>query len=384
MSYMKLKKNCFFCLICLLQIVITSCNGGRMARSYADCASIRVTPDKLEKEFDFTSVASLSKLIPLETSDKCRIGNVSRVFVIDGFFIVWDSENQKLYSFTKDGDFMSQIGGRGNSSSEYVSLTDVWVDGRSKEICLLDNSKHCLLFFDIYGTFKRNMKIDDWALNIALDDELMWLACYGQTEKNTMLKRVNSETKKGADVLSFSDDMGIPILQSHCFTRKGNDLFFSTPYMNTIYQLDDDAIPVLTIDVGEDGIKVSDMSDEKEMETVKNGRYVGGIKDFYIADSIVFFSFEDRRKVGPSIDNYYVCYSLSNEEIHVYDYSMRHDKELPISPLPDIKGVDGKNIYFIIDVSVLPAHLMTRLHENESLKDIIKESNPILVQYTLK
>ena len=63
---------------------------------------------------------------------------------------------------------------------------------------------------------------------------------------------------------------------------------------------------------------------------------------------------------------------------------MRHDKELPISPLPDIKGVDGKNIYFIIDVSVLPAHLMTRLHENESLKDIIKESNPILVQYTLK
>jgi uncharacterized LabA/DUF88 family protein len=77
-----------------------------MARSYADCASIRVTPDKLEKEFDFTSVASLSKLIPLETSDKCRIGNVSRVFVIDGFFIVWDSENQKLYSFTKDGDFI--------------------------------------------------------------------------------------------------------------------------------------------------------------------------------------------------------------------------------------------------------------------------------------
>ena len=43
---MKLKKNCFFCLICLLQIVITSCNGGRMARSYADCASIRVTPEK--------------------------------------------------------------------------------------------------------------------------------------------------------------------------------------------------------------------------------------------------------------------------------------------------------------------------------------------------
>lgn len=384
MIYMRLNKNCIFSLICLLQIVMTSCNAGRMVRSYADCASIRVAPEQLEKEFDFTSVASLSKLIPLETSDRCRIGNVSRVFVIDGFFIVWDSENQKLYSFTKDGDFISQIGSRGNSSSEYVSLTDVWVDRRSKEICLLDNSKHSLLFFDIYGTFKHNMKIDDWALNIALDDELMWLACYGQTEKNTMLKRVNSETKKGADVLSFSDGMEIPILQSHCFTRKGNDLFFSTPYMNTIYQLDDDAIPVLTIDFGEDGIKVSDMSDEKEMETVKNGRYVGGIKDFYIADSIVFFSFEDRRKEGPSIDNYCVCYSLSNEEIHVYDYSMRHDKELPISPLPDIKGVDGKNIYFIIDVSVLPAHLMTRLHENESLKDIIKESNPILVQYTLK
>ena len=384
MSYMRLNKSCFLSLFCLLQIVITSCSVVRMASSDADCTSIRVTPEQLEKDFDFTSVASLSKLIPLETSEKCRIGNVSRVFVVDGHFIVWDSENQKLYSFTKDGDFISQIGSRGNSSSEYVSLTDVWVDRLSKEICLLDNSKHSLLFFDIYGTFKRNMKIDDWALNIALDNELMWLACYGQTENHTMLKRVNSETKKGTDVLSFSDGMEIPILQSNCFTRKGNNLYFSTPYMSTIYQLDDDAIPCLTIDFGEDGIKVSDMSDEKEMERVKNGRYVGGIKDFYIADSIVFFSFDDRRKEGPSIDNYYVCCSLSNEEIHVYDYSMQHDKELPISPLPDIKGVDGKNIYFIIDVSVLPANLMTRLHENESLKDIIKESNPILVQYTLK
>lgn len=384
MSYMRLNKSCFLSLFCLLQIVITSCSGGRMASSDADCTSIRVTPEQLEKDFDFTSVASLSKLIPLETSEKCRIGNVSRVFVVDDYFIVWDSENQKLYSFTKDGDFISQIGSRGNSSSEYVSLTDVWVDRLSKEICLLDNSKHSLLFFDIYGTFKLNMKIDDWALNIALDNELMWLACYGQTENHTMLKRVNSETKKGTDVLSFSDGMEIPILQSNCFTRKGNNLYFSTPYMSTIYQLDDDAIPFLTIDFGEDGIKVSDMSDEKEMERVKNGRYVGGIKDFYIADSIIFFSFDDRRKEGPSIDNYYVCCSLSNEEIHVYDYSMQHDKELPISPLPDIKGVDGKNIYFIIDVSVLPANLMTRLHENESLKDIIKESNPILVQYTLK
>lgn len=98
-------------------------------------------------------------LIPLETDLNHIIGTVKRVISWkDKFFILsgsgYDPQNNVLYSYSKDGKFLAQIGKRGQGNGEYFDLRDFAI--RDSLVYLL--GAEYILKYDVNGNYINRYK----------------------------------------------------------------------------------------------------------------------------------------------------------------------------------------------------------------------------------
>lgn len=97
--------------------------------------------------------------IPLETTDDCLIGEISKLCTDSSFFFVFDKRNNTVFRFSEQGKFLGRISNRGRGPQEYTELQDVSLDKERKEVCLLDLGSQKLLFYDYGGVFLREEPI---------------------------------------------------------------------------------------------------------------------------------------------------------------------------------------------------------------------------------
>lgn len=108
-------------------------------------------------EFSRESPNMRIRYIPLETTDECLIGgNIAKLESDDLSMFILDIDNGRVLRFLqKDGSFMNSFGQKGRGPGEYMDVTDMSLDRKKKEVCLIDRGGFKFLYYDYDGHFLR-------------------------------------------------------------------------------------------------------------------------------------------------------------------------------------------------------------------------------------
>lgn len=360
-------------------ILLTAC---RKEDKWPDAPiTIPIAMEQVQKDYPFAEKFHYSKLIPLETTEQCRIGEIQRVFSVDSSFIVWDGK--KVAVFDSDGLYISSIGHQGRASNEYMRISDVNVDYNTKDIYLLDNLSRKILVYGIRGDFKKRISIENYATGFLSTHNQLWLENYALDGPGKMLLCTDINTNEiQHGYFPFIEGEKIPIPDEKSFFWGDSIALFASPYMNTIYKIAGDEIaPYVKINfLDNKADERDDMTMPEFFQKIAEEGYIGGIKDVYQVNSYLFFSF-NRNNTGNSISEFNVCYNMDSQDADIYDFSLLHDSRMPVFPSSNIKGVYRDGVIFCLDISALPDFLLKKLKESTGLEDLDNSSNPILILY---
>ena len=369
----------FLCLACI-SVVFVSCKKTAEDYDLADKAIVNL--DSLEHNFNFYSMFPYDRMVFLELTSDSRVADINRIYAIDSLFIVWDQKSDAVFVFNDKGKFLYRIGDKGHTEKEYASINDVYVDQQNKQVYLLDNASHKIQCFGLEGSYMRTIRTKEWALGFAVDEDYIWLESDGQNQSSALLLKTDA---KSGDVIEtyfpMLNDGRVPIKSEKTFFADAEgDIFFCSPYLNSIYKIKDGEIaPLLTLDFGSDGLDDSDLTSEAYISTISGKNYIGNIGDVFLCKDNLFISFQ--RLNDGIIEKYNALYSLASKELHIYDDSLLHDFQLSIFPSTNIVGVGKHSIIYSIDPSLYPDESVAGLPDDEYNTKDKYQMNPVLVIY---
>lgn len=368
-----------FALLTAILLSVISCKGN-LGSNTADELSINV--DSLEKDFPFNSMFPFERAVFLESSLDDKISDVHRVFDIDSLYIIWDKRGSSVFVYNKEGKFLNHIGAKGHAKNEYVSLNDVYVNAKARQVCLLDNAAHKILHFDYNGAYRKTTKIKEWAIGFAIDNDYIWLESDGQNKESALLLKTKAET--GEIIKSYfpmKNDGRVPIQSEKTFfTDADGKILFASPYLNSIYTIENGEIaPLVKLDFGKDAVDDSDLTSETYISKLQGGNYIGHIKDVFRSKDFLFISF--RKYWNDNIEGYHALYNLSNKKKHIYDDTLLHDFTLPIFPTADVVGAGSHGLIFSIDLSLFNDDILSKFPGYENLTADSVQINQILILY---
>ena len=123
-----------------------------------------------EQQMFVSEIADSVEYLELKTPDDIVITRIWEIIQFDDYLLIkarWDA-----YLFHKNGQFIRQIGARGQGPGEYNVAGSIDVDRKRKEIVIVDVRK--FLFYDFEGNFLRSNKREGYAPEIAFSDTMMW------------------------------------------------------------------------------------------------------------------------------------------------------------------------------------------------------------------
>ena len=99
------------------------------------------------------TVFSSYDFIPLETNEKCIVGQITKILACKDCFCILDRDNKNVFIFDNDGRFRCKLGEKGHGPREHVDAWNIAYDEESETISLLDLSGRKLQHFDLDGNF---------------------------------------------------------------------------------------------------------------------------------------------------------------------------------------------------------------------------------------
>ncbi|MDO5572259.1 MAG: 6-bladed beta-propeller [Bacteroidales bacterium] len=172
---MRVQKKCLTTLMLILILefnLLLSCS--KKNKDYPlDVEVIKIDVDKYEEIADASFFVDTDdfEIIPLETSDSCLIGNVTRVYLKKDKIIVYDEVQKAAFIFNKDGSYYSKVLRLGNGPGEYPPVVN--------DIVVTDNFIGVLVpaiqkikFYNFEGEFVKDISLNgSWAYTFFTFDE---------------------------------------------------------------------------------------------------------------------------------------------------------------------------------------------------------------------
>lgn len=125
-----------------------------------------------------SDIADTVEYIVLKTPDEVVITGIRQVIPYGDYLFI--RARGVIYKFRKDGQFVRQIGARGQGPGEYLIAASFFIDPQKKEIVVGEPNQ--LLYYSIEGNYLRH--ISRQFSEFALSDSLIWIANYpGHWEK---------------------------------------------------------------------------------------------------------------------------------------------------------------------------------------------------------
>lgn len=154
------------------------------------------------------------RIIPLETTEECVVGEVSNLFVDDNLIFLVDTWGRQISVFDMNGKFQNHISRKGHAKGEYVSMYSVTLDTRQKRVCFIDEDSQKLLFYDYKGNFLSQEPRYFWYQSIALlgDGKRVLLTLpYDHKDYQALNSfKLTITDEKGIPVCGALEDPGFP------------------------------------------------------------------------------------------------------------------------------------------------------------------------------
>ena len=121
--------------------IVFAFTGGSAQTNKEDLIRIKIDAGQFKSSGNVSDYLEVVKLIPLETTKDCLIGEIDKVVQYRNNIYVFDLRQQRLLWFGSDGKFHGQIGQRGKGPGEYLEMQDFQVDTINELIYLSDFRK---------------------------------------------------------------------------------------------------------------------------------------------------------------------------------------------------------------------------------------------------
>lgn len=244
-------------------------------------ASLDDTPDyscvtRIEDEFeDF-------ELIQLENKSEAVLGEIEKMQACDSGMYIMDSQNS-LYLFDYDGAFVSKIGAKGHSKTEYTDIVNFCANSVGDTVAIMDYNY--VKFYDNNGVFLRAEPLKgtyQWQ-GFLYTDNGFFLSTSNRGLESVLTQYTNNFKIDTCIIESPTVNVirDIPSSWQNLIQINGNKICYYDYYTSTLFV-----------------INIADMKDSKRYtfhspNILTEDKMRNGNTDSYDYDHLVSFVFED-------------------------------------------------------------------------------------------
>lgn len=340
------------------------------------------------ESLDISETANITNIVNLELTDNSIIKEISKIYVTDQFILIVDLIKSEIFIFNKyNGEFIRNIGQKGQGPGEYIMFNDVFFEEDSQFIYAHERIKKNMMIYNLSGDLINELPCQYWFRGFCKNKDGFWVySCYPEEnpEGYALMLLNDSLTERIEGFLpqrSF-----FPTVNGPRFIKDTNDIFyFIYPFNNVIYQLrNGEPHPYFQIDFGGRTLpyeKIRRMSDPIEYnDLIYNYDYLGDIVNPHIVNNKLYFSFS--RTSGGSI-RYTTIYNLSKQVTKVFSGFRKYLPQTPSGmqfesiTFTEPVGVNKDELIYSISPDNLSDHDFSLIKKNIS-NSLDRESNPVL------
>lgn len=188
------------------------------------------------------------RYLPLETTEDGLVGGrIAKLESDESFIFIFDEDNNQVLRFSKeDGSFLNKYGSYGRGPGEYVGISDMSLNRRKKEVCLIDFSGYKFLYYDYDGHLQREEPLYYFYGKVEFLNDYM--IQYTGSNGNTMAPSVNnnrlvfarqSDQAPEYVCFPFPENVGKAFGQTmkHPFVTCGEEVYYNYLLSDTIWQI---------------------------------------------------------------------------------------------------------------------------------------------------
>ena len=291
-----MKKEILYILLVLIFIACTSTKEKQKGTEMGDVVSIPIT----DMETDYGKLSDFAeeiKMIPLEFSDDCILGEIRKIVMSDSCIFVLERANQKgIYVFDHIGKYLYRIGNRGQGPEEFINLSDFSLNEEQRLIYLYDITRTRVLVFSYEGDFVKDIQMNYYADNFEYQNGLFYLyrenVFYGDPSYSLVIK-----DDKGETVNKYYPVIEKLSYTNYCiFQKLDNEILFAEDMRDSIFTIKGDKLsPKYFIDYKDKSMsKVDRESISKGTRTaltvLLECKKMAGIQDVFEINDKVFIN----------------------------------------------------------------------------------------------
>lgn len=207
-------------------------------------------------------------------NSKELLGRIDKIKIINDRIYIADTKLRSLAVYDMQGNFISQIGKRGQGPDEYVNLTDFDVD-KEGNVFVLDARQNKLLCYDKDFTCIDDTRLDFQAdILTALDNDSLLFGLSSWNKKEGKGRKIAKADRKGNIAKTFLDydEYVDPAywISMYTFAAAGDVLAYNQTIDNTIYLFskDGELSESITLDFGSENVPDEDkVNIERKLES---------------------------------------------------------------------------------------------------------------------
>ena len=291
-----MKKEILYVLLTIFSVACTSTKKEQQGAEIGDVISILITDMETDNGM-LSDFADEIKMIPLEFSDDCILGQIDKVVMSDSCIFIMENENQKgIYVFDHIGKYLYRIGSHGQGPEEFVELSDFSLNEEERLIYLYDNARKKILVFSYEGGYIKDIQMNYYAANFEYQNGLFYLyresPVYGDPLCSLVIKNDKGETVNAYYLLIEK----LPYIHDCIFRKLDNEILFVEHMCDSIFTIKGDRlIPKYFIDYKDKSMSKVDRESirngkRKSYSVVQECKKMAGISDIFEINDKVFIN----------------------------------------------------------------------------------------------
>ncbi|MEL5893783.1 6-bladed beta-propeller [Bacteroides sp. GD17] len=321
------------------------------------------------------------RYVALETTTDALIGEFTKIYLTDGYIVVFDQKSMAVFLFGADGKFIRKIGEKDEGPDEYLFINDIQFDKEQMLIFAHERFQNCIYTYDLEGNLlDRSQKAVVHFNSFFKSKEGVWVySCFSKDNPEHYNLTLLSADLQNIEKQYFPQSEFVNVTFSSTFVCDGHGrVFFYYPSSNIIHEIiGTDVEPFLQVDFGDATlpydriVKTRNMEDYDKLLSATD--YLGNINRCFVNRDRLFFSFSG---VGLGTSNSYNCYyDLNSGERNVFSNPFMQPAKYPIST--NLLYATDTILVYPVYPSIFSEDSFVELSKQLST-DIQFDSNPIL------
>lgn len=367
----------------LISFFLFSCNSNTITTKYSS-KEINIKLNKAEIALTSLVFDSLNYITLDDKNDISLLKDVNKIELCDSLMFLLDMENNKLFCFDIDGNFVTTIGKNGQGPGEYVKIFDFAIDHDKKQIIILDRSIRKILSYKLNGEYIESHTLNMMAckLEVCGNNYLFYTGGSDYYTKNKDKLGYNIFlTDRECNIiekrLPYNPDYD-NLINDKVFDYNLGDstVCFHYAIYDTIYEFNCKNTPAkYVVDFNENKIPISEINSENFKDYINKSKYAM-ISNVCHSNDYMFVNYTLNNRV---------CFFIFNKKMNsVMNFSlMKNDIDKTSFALTyPLKLINNKAYFVKSAIDLLSDNKKDSIILNQNL--ITSDSNPIIIIGNLK